>query len=59
VIVLATIQIILDTSWCVGLVLAASRARRWLRRVGVRRRIERTLGTVLIALGLELAIDTR
>jgi threonine/homoserine/homoserine lactone efflux protein len=59
VIVLATIQVILDSSWCVGLVLAASRARSWLGRVSVRRRIERTLGAVLVALGLDLAIDTR
>jgi threonine/homoserine/homoserine lactone efflux protein len=59
VIVLASIQVILDTSWCAGLVLAASRASRLLRRIGVRRRIERTLGVVLVALGLELAIETR
>jgi threonine/homoserine/homoserine lactone efflux protein len=51
--------VVLDSSWCVGLVLAASRARRWLTRVSVRRRIERTLGAVLVALGVELAIDTR
>ena len=59
VIVLATIQVILDSAWCAGLVLAANRARRWLRRANVRRRIERTLGAVLVLLGLELAIDTR
>jgi threonine/homoserine/homoserine lactone efflux protein len=53
------IQVILDTSWCVGLVLAANRARRWLTRVSIRRRIERTLAVVLMGLGLELAIDTR
>jgi threonine/homoserine/homoserine lactone efflux protein len=59
VIVLATIQVILDTCWCAGVVLAASRARRWLSAFTVRRRIERTLGAVLVALGIELAIDTR
>jgi threonine/homoserine/homoserine lactone efflux protein len=59
VIALATIQVILDSSWCVGLVLAASRARRWLTRLSVRRRIERALGAVLVGLGLELGIDTR
>jgi threonine/homoserine/homoserine lactone efflux protein len=59
VIVLATIQVILDTGWCAGVVLAASRARRWLSRITIRRRIERTLGVVLVALGIELAIDTR
>lgn len=59
VIALATIQVILDSTWCAGIVLAADRARRWLRRISVRRRIERTLGAVLVALGLELAVDTR
>jgi threonine/homoserine/homoserine lactone efflux protein len=59
VIALATIQVILDSSWCVGLVLAASRARRWLTRLSVRRRIERALGAVLVGLGLELGIDMR
>ncbi len=59
VLVLATIQIVLDTAWCIGVVLAAGRARRWLARAASRRRIERTLGLVLIALGFELAIDTR
>lgn len=59
VIVLATIQVILDSAWCAGIVLAAARARQWLGRVKVRRRIERTLGAVLVALGIELAIDTR
>jgi threonine/homoserine/homoserine lactone efflux protein len=59
VLVLATIQVILDSAWCAGLVLAASRARRWLGRVSIRRRIERTLAVVLVGLGFELAIDTR
>src|SRR5262249_32595406 len=59
VIVLATIQVILDTAWCAGLVLLAGRARASLSRVAVRRRIERTLGMLLIALGVELAADTR
>jgi threonine/homoserine/homoserine lactone efflux protein len=59
VLVLATIQVILDSAWCAGIVLAAGHARRWLRRVKVRRRIERTLGAVLVALGIGLAIDTR
>ena len=59
VLVLASIQVILDTAWCAGLVLVAGRARPWLSRGAVRRRIERGLGTILIALGFELAIDTR
>ncbi len=59
VLLLATIQVILDTAWCAGLVLVAGRARTWLSRGAIRRRIERTRGTILIALGLELAVETR
>ena len=59
VLTLAVIQVTLDTAWCVGIVLLADRARPLLRRVVIRRRIERALGTVLVALGIELAIDTR
>jgi threonine/homoserine/homoserine lactone efflux protein len=59
VIALAVIQVVLDTAWCAGVVMAADRARDWLSRGAIRQRLERALGTVLIALGLELAIDTR
>jgi threonine/homoserine/homoserine lactone efflux protein len=59
VVVLAAIQVTLDTVWCTGIVLLASRARRWLSRGSVRRRIERGLGTVLIGLGFGLALDSR
>lgn len=57
--VLAAIQLVVDTAWCVGVVLAADRAREILARVHVRRRIERTLGAVLLALGVGVAADTR
>jgi threonine/homoserine/homoserine lactone efflux protein len=56
--VLAAIQLVIDTSWCVGIVLAADRAREILGIAHVRRRIERTLGAVLLALGVGLAADT-
>jgi threonine/homoserine/homoserine lactone efflux protein len=59
VLILATIQVILDTAWCTGLVLAAGRARHWLGRSAIQRPIERGLGAILVALGIELAIDTR
>ncbi len=59
VLALAVIQVTLDTVWCVGIVLLADRARPLLRRAAIRRRIERVLGAVLVALGIELAIDTR
>ncbi|MEU7768871.1 LysE family translocator [Nocardia sp. NPDC049190] len=59
VVILALIQLVVDTSWCVGVVLAADRAGAWLRRTGVRQRLERALGAILVALGLGLAIDAR
>ena len=59
VIALAVIQVTLDTAWCTGIVLVADRARDWLGRGRVRRRIERALGVVLVALGLELGAAAR
>lgn len=55
--ILAAIQLVIDTSWCVGVVLAADRARNILSRTHIRRRIERTMGAALVALGLTLAAD--
>jgi threonine/homoserine/homoserine lactone efflux protein len=57
--VLAVIQLVLDTTWCAGVVLAADRARNVLGRVHIRRRIERVFGGALIALGVGLAADAR
>jgi len=37
---LASVQLVLDTTYCVGVVLLASRARRWLSRAVIRRRLE-------------------
>lgn len=59
VVILALIQLVIDTAWCVGIVLAADRAGDWLRRTGIRQRVERALGAILIALGLGLAADAR
>jgi threonine/homoserine/homoserine lactone efflux protein len=57
--VLVSIQLVIDTGWCVGVVLAADRARDLLARATIRRRIERALGAVLVALGVGLAADAR
>jgi threonine/homoserine/homoserine lactone efflux protein len=57
--VLAAIQLVVDTAWCAGVVLAADRAREVLRRTHIRRRIERVMGALLVALGLGLAADAR
>lgn len=58
VLVLATIQVTLDTLYCSGIVLLADRARRLLQPPRIRRRIERGLGLVLVGLGCELALET-
>jgi threonine/homoserine/homoserine lactone efflux protein len=57
--VLAVIQLVLDTAWCAGVVLAADRARELLSRTNIRRRIERFMGAMLMALGIGLAADAR
>jgi threonine/homoserine/homoserine lactone efflux protein len=56
---LGLIQVVIDGTYCAVVVLLASRARRWLSRVAVRRRLERILGTTLIGLGVDLAAATR
>jgi len=57
--VLAAVQLVIDTAWCAGVVLAASRAREVLSRAHIRRRIERVMGAALLALGVGLAADAR
>jgi threonine/homoserine/homoserine lactone efflux protein len=57
--VLAVIQLVLDTTWCAGVVFAADRARDVLGRSHIRRRIERVFGAALIGLGVGLATDAR
>ena len=56
---LAVIQLVIDTTWCASVVLAADRARNVLGRAHIRRRIERVMGAALVALGLGLAADAR
>ncbi|MBJ7339030.1 LysE family translocator [Mycolicibacterium sp.] len=56
---LAAIQLVIDTAWCASVVLIADRARKMLSQNHVRRRIERTMGAILMVLGLGLAADLR
>lgn len=57
---LATFQALaIDGPYCAGIVLLADRARRWLSRAEIRRRMERVLGAVLVAVGIELAASAR
>ncbi|WP_067542277.1 LysE family translocator [Nocardia crassostreae] len=58
-VILITIQLVIDTAWCVGIVLVADRAGQWLRRTGIRQRVERALAAVLVALGFGLAAEAR
>jgi threonine/homoserine/homoserine lactone efflux protein len=58
-VLLAGIQLVLDTIYCTGIVLLASRAGAWLSRAAIRRRIERVLGATLIGLGIDLAAASR
>jgi threonine/homoserine/homoserine lactone efflux protein len=56
---LAAVQLVIDGSYCVMVVMLAARARRWLSRAVVRRRLERVLGATLVALGVDLAAAAR
>jgi threonine/homoserine/homoserine lactone efflux protein len=57
---LAAIQVlVIDGPYCAMIVLLASRARNWLSRATVRRRMERVLGATLVGLGIDLAAATR
>jgi threonine/homoserine/homoserine lactone efflux protein len=58
-VVLAVIQVVIDTTYCAGLVLLAVRVRPWLSRISVRRYLERILGTILVSLGVQLAVESR
>ena len=54
---LASIQVLVDSAWTAGLVLLADRAGAVWRRVAIRERLQRALGAIFIALGLEIAVD--
>jgi threonine/homoserine/homoserine lactone efflux protein len=57
---LAAIQVlVIDAPYCAMIVLLASRARNWLSRATVRRRMERALGATLVCLGIDLAASAR
>ena len=57
---LAAIQVlVIDAPYCAMIVLLASRARNWLSRATIRRRMERVLGATLVCLGIDLAAATR
>ena len=56
---LAAIQVAFDGTYCALIVLLAAKARTWLSRATIRRRLERALGATLIGLGIDLAAAAR
>jgi threonine/homoserine/homoserine lactone efflux protein len=57
--VLATIQVTVETVLYLGLALAVGRASTWFSRTKIRRRIDYVSGSVLILLGLRVATASR
>jgi threonine/homoserine/homoserine lactone efflux protein len=54
---LALLQVCVETVLYLGLAAAVGRARGWFRRPVVRRRLEAASGTVLVALGVRVAVE--
>ncbi len=56
---LALLQVIVETVLCLALAAAVGRAAGWFRRPRIRRGLEAVSGTVLVGLGLRVAVGTR
>lgn len=56
---LALLQVVLETGLYLGLAYGVGRAGALLRRSAVRRRLEAVTGTVLVALGIRVAVSAR
>jgi threonine/homoserine/homoserine lactone efflux protein len=56
---LALLQVTVETALYLGLAAAVGEASGWLRRPRVRRRLEALSGTVLVALGVRVAVSER
>lgn len=56
---LGLLQITVETALYLGLAAGVARAGAWFRRPGVRRRLEAVSGTVLVGLGLRVALSGR
>lgn len=57
--VLALVHVALETALYLALAAAVARAGTWLRRPRIRRRLEAVSGTVLVGLGLRVAVTGR
>ncbi|HEX4977070.1 MAG TPA: LysE family translocator [Nocardioides sp.] len=56
---LALLQVVLETGLYLALAAGVARAGSWLARPPVRRRLEATMGAVLVALGVRVALVSR
>ena len=56
---LGLLQITLETALYLGLAACVARAGGWFRRPRIRRRLEAVSGSVLVALGLRVAVSSR
>jgi threonine/homoserine/homoserine lactone efflux protein len=56
---LGLVHVLVDVAWYTVLTFAVSRARRIFERAALRRRLEQLVGTVMVALGLRLALEPR
>jgi threonine/homoserine/homoserine lactone efflux protein len=56
---LALLQVTVETALYLGLAAAVGRASAWFRRPVIRRRLQAVSGTVLVALGLRIAVTSR
>ncbi|UJW30499.1 LysE family translocator [Saccharothrix sp. AJ9571] len=57
--VLALIQVAIEIGLYLALAAAVGRAGRWFRRSEIRRRLDAVSGTVLVALGVRMAVDSK
>jgi threonine/homoserine/homoserine lactone efflux protein len=57
--VLALVQVVLETIFYLALACGVARAGTWFRRPVIRRRLELVSGTVLVGLGLRVAVTAR
>ncbi len=56
---LAALQVVLETGFYLALAAGVARAGGWLRRPRIRARLEAVSGTVLVGLGLRVAVTAR
>jgi threonine/homoserine/homoserine lactone efflux protein len=56
---LALLQVVIETAFYLALAAGFARTGAWFRRAAVRRRVEAVTGTVLLGLGLRVAVSSR